>query len=61
MSFKPAEKGGQVYKISTSREGEYYLLENREPVGSDAGLFGKGLVIYRVDENILDCGRTASA
>ena len=33
--LKPAEKGGEVYKISTSRAGEYFLLENREPVGSD--------------------------
>lgn len=31
--------------------GEYYLLENRQPVGFDAKLYGHGLLILHVDYN----------
>ena len=49
----PAEKNGPVFKIPTFVPQEYFLLENRAPMGMDAGLFGKGLVIYHVDEKVL--------
>ena len=49
----PAEKNGPVIKISSFEPGEFFLLENREPLGSDSNLFGKGLVIYHVDEKVL--------
>ncbi len=51
--LKPAETGGEIFRLNTSRPGEYFLLENRSPLGSDAGLFGKGLVIYHVDERVM--------
>ena len=35
-----------------SGKGEYFLVENREPVGFDAGLPGCGLLIYHVDETV---------
>jgi hypothetical protein len=31
---------------------EYFLIENRQCVGFDAGLPGEGLLIYHVDENV---------
>ncbi len=37
---------------SHSGKGEYFLVENREPVGFDAGLPGCGLLIYHVDETV---------
>jgi len=55
----PAEKNGPVFQIPTLVPEEYFLLENREPLGMDAGLFGKGLVIYHVDENILSANDRA--
>lgn len=49
------EKGAKAYVIynqatrSKGIKGEYYLLENRQPVGFDAKLPGHGLLILHVD------------
>ncbi len=47
VNLKPISQGGECYKISHSDD-EFYLLENRQWEGWDAGLPGKGLVIYHV-------------
>ncbi|MBQ8657103.1 MAG: M6 family metalloprotease domain-containing protein [Prevotella sp.] len=47
-NLKPVAEGGEVYKIGHT-DSEYLLLENRQWSGWDAGLPGKGLVIYHVD------------
>jgi M6 family metalloprotease-like protein len=39
-----------VYRFSTSTATEYFLLENRQRCGFDAGLPGAGLAIWHVDE-----------
>jgi M6 family metalloprotease-like protein len=50
-----AEKGSKTYVIynkatrSQGIKGEYYLLENRQPVGFDKKLPGHGLLILHVD------------
>lgn len=46
--LKPVSDGGEVYMIRHSNS-EYLLLENRQQSGWDAGLPGKGLVVYRVN------------
>lgn len=46
--MKPSADGGEVYQIKHTDK-EYLLLENRQWNGWDAGLPGKGLVIYHVD------------
>ncbi len=33
---------------------QYFLIENRQPIGYDAGLPGSGLLIYHVDETVVD-------
>lgn len=38
----------EIYRINTSSENDYYLLENRVNVGYDSGLPGSGLMIYHV-------------
>lgn len=48
--MKPVADGGVVYQISHTRS-EYYLLENRQQTGWDAGVPGKGLVIWHVYYN----------
>ncbi len=49
----PAESRGEIFRINTLAPEEYFLLENREPLGNDLGLFGEGLAVYHIDERIL--------
>lgn len=45
------------YKIKSSRHNEYYVLEYRRKNGMyDSGVYGSGLVIYRINENIYPQG-----
>jgi len=46
----PQSRGGEIYSIHHT-DNEYLLLENRQQVGWDLGVPGKGLVIYHVDYN----------
>jgi immune inhibitor A len=43
---------GSLYRLNSARSGEYWLLENRQKIGSDAALPGAGLLIWHVDENL---------
>jgi M6 family metalloprotease-like protein len=48
-TLRPAElDSNSIYRLSTSTQGEYYLLENRQ----GSYLKGSGLVIYHVHKNI---------
>ena len=47
-----------VYKMETSSEGDYFLLENRQQQYFDAALPGAGLVIYHIHPNIERLSRT---
>lgn len=49
-NMKPLSEGGDAYIIyNDAHPDEYFLLENRQPTGWDAGLFGGGLLIIHVD------------
>lgn len=48
--MKPVSEGGDIYIIHHTDK-EYYLLENRQWTGWDAGLPGRGLLITHVDFN----------
>jgi M6 family metalloprotease-like protein len=45
---------GSLFRIESGRMGEYWLLENRQNTGSDAFLPGSGLLIWHVDDNLVD-------
>lgn len=53
--FLPAVEHGPAYIIPITeglkdpREGEYYLLENRQQVGSDEPLPGHGMLLWHID------------
>ena len=63
VPIQPVESGGDVYRLWTngSESGEYFLVENRQPIGFDRGLArsslesatnpqaAHGLLIYHVD------------
>lgn len=49
-SLKPLSMDGGAYIIYNQADSnEYYLLENRQPVGWDASLPGRGLLVLHVD------------
>ena len=49
-AMQPISQGGDFYIIyNPGNQNEYYLLENRQKVGWDASLPGKGLLILHVD------------
>jgi immune inhibitor A len=66
VTIPPVESTGRVFRLWTNGEdaGEYFLAENRQPVGFDVGLVRSsieaadgathGLVIYHVDDSILN-------
>ena len=48
--MKPLATNAEAYILYNEKDkNEYYLLENRQPVGFDAGLYGHGLLILHVD------------
>ena len=49
--MKPIDQGGETYIVKHT-DSEYLLLENRQWNGWDAGLPGKGLVIWHINYNI---------
>lgn len=53
-----AAGGKNVLRVNTNTQGEYFLIENRQATGQDAGLVGYyenepvgGIVVWHVDEN----------
>lgn len=56
LSVPPTENNHVAYKIliDPSDASEYFLLENRQPIGSDQHLWGKGLLIWHIDESFTD-------
>lgn len=68
VQIPPVETGGNVFRLWTngSEGGEYFLVENRQPIGFDRGLTrasienamnpqaAHGLLIYHVDTGVID-------
>ena len=42
----------EIYRVNTTSEGDYYLLESRVRTGFDSALPGEGLMIYHVHPDI---------
>jgi len=65
ISIPPIVDSGVVYQLrenpngvdwvwyERSGIGEYFLIENRQPIGYDVGLPGFGLLIWRIDESVI--------
>ena len=53
VAIPPVENGpGSVYRlpVNGAPSSEYFLVENRQQIGSDASIPGSGLMVYHVDE-----------
>lgn len=59
--LEPSSRSDRIYRINTSNEGEYFLLECREASGWDAHIGGSGLVVYHIDKSSGVYGGIASA
>ena len=55
VTLEPVLSSGRVLRIP-ARDGsrEYLLLENRQRIGSDGDLYEPGLLVWHVDEDIVD-------
>lgn len=51
----------KIYRIKTSNEGEYFLLECRRATGWDTHIGGSGLVVYHIDKSAKVFGGISSA
>ncbi|GMR14063.1 MAG: hypothetical protein BMS9Abin29_2293 [Gemmatimonadota bacterium] len=50
LTLDPVETGGKIYRVAANdASGDYYLLENRQRLGSDIDLPSPGLLIWRID------------
>lgn len=54
LTLPPVETTGKVYRVDArDGSGEYFLLENRQPVGFDAELPSSGLLVWHVDPEVV--------
>lgn len=53
LGMKPLAEGGDAYIFKNpNNSDEYYLIENRQKKGWDAGLAGSGIIINQIDYNL---------
>ncbi len=50
--YNAAQNKTSFYRFNTATANEYYLCENRQLVGFDAALPGKGMIIYHVHSTV---------
>lgn len=54
LTLPPVETSHVVYRVDAQDgSGEYFLLENRQRIGYDQGLFAEGLLVWQIDANAL--------
>jgi M6 family metalloprotease-like protein len=49
----PIETTDTAFVAPIPSTSEYFLLENRQPIGSDSALYGPGLLVYHVDSTLI--------
>ena len=46
--MNPVETGGEIHRVNTSTNGDFFLLENRQPIKWDVGVPGHGMLVYHI-------------
>ncbi len=61
--FDPVENSPNIVKIqaSSSTPTQYFLLENRQMIGYDKGLPGHGLLIWLIDDSVININFPSNA
>jgi len=54
----PSKDGGDIYRIDSGTDGEYYLLECRKNDSWDMSIGGNGLLVYHIDKTDRNAGRS---
>ena len=55
LELEPVVTSGKVYRLDADDgSGEYFLLENRQKMGSDLNLPGPGLLVWHIDPDELE-------
>ena len=49
VAVGPIETGDTAFAVPLAGTNEFFLLENRQPIGSDSMMYGPGLMIYHLD------------
>lgn len=60
LSILSTSSGGEMYRIDSNNEGEYFLFECRSLSGWDRYIGGEGMIVYHVDKSSLVYGGIAS-
>jgi M6 family metalloprotease-like protein len=54
LALEPVISSGKIYRLNSPVTNEYILIENRQKIGFDVSLPGKGLLAYHADGNWID-------
>ena len=60
LVIEPIIESATAYRIDTTIPGQYFLLENRQALGSDVHLANTGLLIWHVDSTVYASRRTSN-
>lgn len=53
-TLQPSTRDSTIYKCTSPVPHEYFLIENRQFMGFDSKLNGRGLAIWRINDSIVD-------
>lgn len=60
LTISPVATADTAYVLPIAGTNEYFLFENRQPIGSDAQQHGPGLLVWHVDPTLLASRRAAN-
>ena len=55
--LQAVQTAGTVLRVDVPSKNEYFLLSNRQQIGSDSDLHEPGLVVWHIDQDVVDAGR----
>ena len=57
IQLQAVQTARTVLRVDVPAKNEYFLLSNRKQIGSDSDLHEPGLVIWHIDQDVVDAGR----